>query len=562
MVILKAIIKRSLILLALFCLTLISIQKANAAIFDDTNTFSVIVPTALPVFVDSDGEVFVSSENQIINNSLDSRFVEVSSVYIEPLNGWSLVNYGVDFSREKVNLKLFGFQINGVGAREDGSCYADFEDIPPCDYINFDYNVKVAAQDYGITKEQIANVVFIVGWTDDKVLSYEITSSDTNINKDGVAIINVGDSAQLYALSSYPLEPINEGWSVEDRSILSVSNSGVIRGREPGETYVTYTNRGITVTIKVIVLAPLESISVTPKYIEMYVGDTCRLNVTYEPSNTTDDKTVTWSSSDRSVASVKNGVVTANKTGEVYITAQVGNCSDYAVIIVSGARAGLYDENDNLICPWEESGIIVDKDYNMNDIWSTQTHAWYVINNKYSNTRKIVLPNNISFLGDYSLAYLSNVRHIVMSNSIKELNTSVFENCSNLTYMELSNKLEIIGDKAFAYCCNMLDLDMPDTVNYIGDNAFQNCSNLRTVKLNENIKYIGSYSFFCCNNLNNLYFYNALISIGDYAFKDCTQLLNVYYVGSETLWNKIEKGVGWNDGIPGYSMTYNVEPNQ
>ena len=105
------------------------------------------------------------------------------------------------------------------------------------------------------------------------------------------------------------------------KSILSVSNSGVIKGREPGETYVTYTNRGIAVTIKVIVLAPLESIFVTPKYIEMYVGDTCRLDVTYEPSNTTDDKTVIWSSSDSSVASVRKGVVTANKAGDAYITA-------------------------------------------------------------------------------------------------------------------------------------------------------------------------------------------------------------------------------------------------
>lgn len=49
------------------------------------------------------------------------------------------------------------------------------------------------------------------------------------------------------------------------------------------------------------------------------------LIVSYKEENTTDDKTVQWTSSNAAVATVENGKVTALKAGEAVITAKVGN---------------------------------------------------------------------------------------------------------------------------------------------------------------------------------------------------------------------------------------------
>ena len=71
---------------------------------------------------------------------------------------------------------------------------------------------------------------------------------------------------------------------------------------------------------------PLISISLDKSSLTLYERKNYTLKVTYNPSNTTDNKNVTWSSSNSSVASVNsNGVVYAKKSGEAIITAKVGN---------------------------------------------------------------------------------------------------------------------------------------------------------------------------------------------------------------------------------------------
>lgn len=69
---------------------------------------------------------------------------------------------------------------------------------------------------------------------------------------------------------------------------------------------------------------PLTGISLSSTSASLFTGDTKTLTVTYKPSNTTDNKTVTWSTSDKSVATVSNGKVTAIGVGTATITAKVG----------------------------------------------------------------------------------------------------------------------------------------------------------------------------------------------------------------------------------------------
>ena len=58
------------------------------------------------------------------------------------------------------------------------------------------------------------------------------------------------------------------------------------------------------------------------------------LGILYHPENTTDDKTVVWSSSDPDVLSVENGVLTAKAEGTAVITAAAGDKSVSCTITV------------------------------------------------------------------------------------------------------------------------------------------------------------------------------------------------------------------------------------
>ena len=63
----------------------------------------------------------------------------------------------------------------------------------------------------------------------------------------------------------------------------------------------------------------IESIVVSPETVSLEVGETCQLTATISPADAT-NKTLKWVSSDRNIAKVSNGLVTAVSEGTVTIT--------------------------------------------------------------------------------------------------------------------------------------------------------------------------------------------------------------------------------------------------
>lgn len=80
---------------------------------------------------------------------------------------------------------------------------------------------------------------------------------------------------------------------------------------------------------------PLERIWLNNSVQPLLTGESYTLSVSYEPANTTEDKTVSWQSSDPAVATVENGIVKAVNPGTAVITAKMGNKSATCTVKVS-----------------------------------------------------------------------------------------------------------------------------------------------------------------------------------------------------------------------------------
>lgn len=115
-------------------------------------------------------------------------------------------------------------------------------------------------------------------------------------------------------------------WTSSNTSVATVSKTGLVTALKDGSTTIKATVGNVSSTYDIAVKeVKLTGIKMEEKAL-IHEGDTKALTVECTPTDTTDDKTVAWSSSDSTVASVdNNGIVTAVKPGSAVITAKVGN---------------------------------------------------------------------------------------------------------------------------------------------------------------------------------------------------------------------------------------------
>lgn len=113
-------------------------------------------------------------------------------------------------------------------------------------------------------------------------------------------------------------------WESSDRSVATVARTGQVNAIAPGEAVITITtSNGVSATVPVTVKDreyPVAGITFNTYRTTVVEGESFDIVATVLPANAT-DKTLTWTSSDETVAVVENGHVTTVAPGSVVITA-------------------------------------------------------------------------------------------------------------------------------------------------------------------------------------------------------------------------------------------------
>ena len=163
--------------------------------------------------------------------------------------------------------------------------------------------------------------------SDECVVTVTTLATNISLNQNNANLI-VGQSLSLNA-TILPSTTSNKNisWQSNNSNCASVSSEGIVYANATGTATITATTSdetNLAASCVIIVTNPVISVTLDKTNAELMVGQQLTITASCIPSNA-DNTTITWSSSDNTVATVVNGVVTAKKLGNVIITASSAN---------------------------------------------------------------------------------------------------------------------------------------------------------------------------------------------------------------------------------------------
>ena len=166
----------------------------------------------------------------------------------------------------------------------------------------------------------------------------KISVKDIELNKTSKTVYK-GNTYQLVA----EITPVNASnkkviWKSSNTSVATVSSSGKVTAKKNGTANIIATTDDgkLAVSCKITVKTKVTGVSL-PSTAKAYIGKTTKLTATVKPSSAS-NKDVTWTSSNKSIATVSSkGVVKGKKAGTVTITVTTkdGSFKDTCKVTVS-----------------------------------------------------------------------------------------------------------------------------------------------------------------------------------------------------------------------------------
>ncbi len=249
----------------------------------------------------------------------------------------------------------------------------------------------------------------------------------------------------LILSNTYPSREEYEfiGWSIDKNATTSEY--------QPGDSFILNDDTILYAIWKENDIL-VTGITLNKSTLSLIEGNSETLTATITPTNAT-NKSVSWTSSNESVATVSNGTVTAISSGTTIITATTADGGYTATCSVSVPELiddeGLIDSGidaNGIRWYFYETGLLkISGSGNMEDYSKTTYIPWY---DERANITEIVIGEGISRIGDRSFYNCISVQKINIPNSVTEIGNYAFRNCDEITiYGEKGNYAETYANE-------------------------------------------------------------------------------------------------------------------
>ena len=444
-------------------------------------------------------------------------------------------------------------------------------------------NSSVASVTDGVVTAVKAGTATITVKTDDgnktatckvTVVAKEIPVTSVSLDQTAVELAEGGEVTLTATVKPDDATNKNVSWSSSNSSVASVTDGVVTAVKEGTATITVKTDDGNkTATCKVTVVAkeiPVTSVSLDQTAVELAEGGEVTLTATVKPDDAT-NKNVSWSSSNSSVASVTDGVVTAVKAGTATITVKTddGNKTATCEVTVVAKEIPVTSVSlDQTAVELAEGGEVTltatvkpDDATNKNVSWTSSNESVATVDNGKITAVKAgssiitvtTEDGNKSAICEVTVLQDDKSDAIAFADDImKELCITAFDTngdgelsyaeaavVTDLSQMKLTKKtfksfdefqyftgVTFIPDNYFREI-GIKSIILPRSLKSIGVRAFQGCSSLQSITLPESVTSIGVNAFRVCSSLQSITLSESVTSIGDGAFAYCSSLQSI-----------------------------------
>ena len=196
---------------------------------------------------------------------------------------------------------------------------------------------------------------------------------------------------------------------------------------------------------------------------------------------------------------------------------------------------------NNMSKPTEKTGALVKLDlseanivaggnpytnYNKSKEIETKDNVITAYMFEQTQLKTIVLPNNITEIGDHAFECVFYMESIVIPEGVTKLGESAFNTSKKLKAITIPESVIAIGGNAFNECA-FTEITLPSKVKILGEYTFQFCKSLKTINLPAELEEIKLGAFYFCESMESIII-PSLVKTIDYVFSGCNNLKEIH----------------------------------
>ena len=394
------------------------------------------VPVELPIVMDTKGNVAVSTNARIMNQST-KRGIQVSKVSTTLAEGWEAADYSDDFSEKETDTKEVGLALRGDTMSTDGSfnMTTDNWNIGKGGTLKLNMGAKLPLQSK-TEKTKIATIGFTLDWKDG-----DVATSNPSAGVSDIGSIEDGSDTGITEDGENP------------SNALSMTEADA---KAAGYSFSTYGN-GLQITNFT------NTDGATVINVPERIGGLKVLRI--------DNNAFSYNSSAR--PKLKN--VTS-----VSLPDSVREIGESAFQFDANLTSINFPSNLEIIgnyafaqCNSLTKAVLLD------GLWKIDDAAFQ----SCSLLKTIRLPNSLTHLGNRVFNNCVNLTSVTIPGRVTIMGDSIFEGDISLKEATLNNGLRYTGSGMFKNCTNLQSIELPETLSNISYGTFNNCTSLRTIML-------------------------------------------------------------------------------